>query len=74
MHSTSLAAMKLYTSKKEIDIQNLTISIINKILFCRYTAKPLVKTIFEGGMATCFAYGQTGSGKCCEITFITNSK
>ncbi|ALC48876.1 Klp10A [Drosophila busckii] len=29
----------------------------------RYTAKPLVKTIFEGGMATCFAYGQTGSGK-----------
>lgn len=29
----------------------------------RYTAQPLVKTIFEGGMATCFAYGQTGSGK-----------
>lgn len=29
----------------------------------RFTAKPLVKTIFEGGMATCFAYGQTGSGK-----------
>lgn len=29
----------------------------------RYTAKPLVKSIFEGGMATCFAYGQTGSGK-----------
>lgn len=29
----------------------------------RYTAKPLVQTIFEGGMATCFAYGQTGSGK-----------
>lgn len=29
----------------------------------RYTAKPLVATIFEGGMATCFAYGQTGSGK-----------
>ncbi|KAI9588946.1 hypothetical protein GQX74_007115 [Glossina fuscipes] len=28
-----------------------------------YTAKPLVQTIFEGGMATCFAYGQTGSGK-----------
>lgn len=32
-------------------------------LTCRFTAKPLVKTIFEGGMATCFAYGQTGSGK-----------
>ncbi|XP_017089713.1 kinesin-like protein Klp10A [Drosophila bipectinata] len=29
----------------------------------KYTAKPLVRTIFEGGMATCFAYGQTGSGK-----------
>lgn len=29
----------------------------------KYTAKPLVKTIFDGGMATCFAYGQTGSGK-----------
>ncbi|EDV23430.1 uncharacterized protein TRIADDRAFT_27679 [Trichoplax adhaerens] len=29
----------------------------------RYTAQPLIATIFEGGMATCFAYGQTGSGK-----------
>ncbi|XP_046870276.1 kinesin-like protein KIF2C isoform X2 [Hypomesus transpacificus] len=29
----------------------------------RFTAKPLVQTIFEGSMATCFAYGQTGSGK-----------
>lgn len=29
----------------------------------RYSARPLVKTIFDGGMATCFAYGQTGSGK-----------
>ncbi|KAK9888810.1 hypothetical protein WA026_001033 [Henosepilachna vigintioctopunctata] len=29
----------------------------------KYTAQPLVKTIFEGGFATCFAYGQTGSGK-----------
>uniref|UniRef100_A0A672MXH4 Kinesin-like protein n=1 Tax=Sinocyclocheilus grahami TaxID=75366 RepID=A0A672MXH4_SINGR len=34
----------------------------NDLLY-RFTAKPLVKTIFEGGMATCFAYGQTGSGK-----------
>lgn len=32
-------------------------------IFCRYTAKPLVDTIFNQGMATCFAYGQTGSGK-----------
>ncbi|XP_010714504.1 kinesin-like protein KIF2C isoform X7 [Meleagris gallopavo] len=29
----------------------------------RFTARPLVQTIFEGGKATCFAYGQTGSGK-----------
>lgn len=29
----------------------------------RFTAKPLVQSIFEGSMATCFAYGQTGSGK-----------
>ncbi|CAI4226408.1 unnamed protein product [Auanema sp. JU1783] len=29
----------------------------------RFTAQPLVKTIFEKGFATCFAYGQTGSGK-----------
>ena len=29
----------------------------------QYTAAPLVKTIFDKGMATCFAYGQTGSGK-----------
>lgn len=29
----------------------------------KYTAAPLVKTIFDRGMATCFAYGQTGSGK-----------
>ncbi|KAK6624856.1 hypothetical protein RUM44_011720 [Polyplax serrata] len=29
----------------------------------KFTAKPLVQTVFEGGMATCFAYGQTGSGK-----------
>ncbi|NXL86776.1 KIF2A protein, partial [Alectura lathami] len=32
-------------------------------LHSRFTARPLVETIFERGMATCFAYGQTGSGK-----------
>lgn len=25
--------------------------------------RPLMDTVFEGGVATCFAYGQTGSGK-----------
>lgn len=34
----------------------------NEVVY-KYTAKPLVATIFDGGMATCFAYGQTGSGK-----------
>ncbi|KAH8348917.1 hypothetical protein KR084_012436 [Drosophila pseudotakahashii] len=28
-----------------------------------HTAGPLIRTMFEGGNATCFAYGQTGSGK-----------
>lgn len=36
----------------------------------KYTAKPLVKTIFEGGMATCFAYGQTGSGNIFCFVFL----
>ncbi|CAD6190977.1 unnamed protein product [Caenorhabditis auriculariae] len=34
----------------------------NELVY-RFTAQPLVKTIFEQGTATCFAYGQTGSGK-----------
>ncbi|KAI3422494.1 hypothetical protein GPALN_013000 [Globodera pallida] len=29
----------------------------------RFSAQPLVRTIFQRGFATCFAYGQTGSGK-----------
>lgn len=33
------------------------------LVFFRFTAQPLIKTIFEQGFATCFAYGQTGSGK-----------
>eukprot|EP00090_Calanus_glacialis_P034859 TRINITY_DN5903_c0_g1_i1.p1 TRINITY_DN5903_c0_g1~~TRINITY_DN5903_c0_g1_i1.p1 ORF type:complete len:716 (-),score=217.87 TRINITY_DN5903_c0_g1_i1:366-2513(-) len=35
----------------------------NNELVYKYTAKSLVHSIFDGGMATCFAYGQTGSGK-----------
>nr|prf mitotic centromere-associated kinesin [Cricetulus griseus] len=34
----------------------------NEVVY-RFTARPLVQTIFEGGKATCFGYGQTGSGK-----------
>ncbi|KAM5266469.1 kinesin-like protein KIF2C isoform 3-T3 [Hipposideros larvatus] len=34
----------------------------NEVVY-RFTARPLVHTIFQGGKATCFAYGQTGSGK-----------
>lgn len=35
----------------------------NNELVYKYTAQPLIKSIFQGGFATCFAYGQTGSGK-----------
>lgn len=39
------------------------LSDVSLSLSLRFTARPLVETIFERGMATCFAYGQTGSGK-----------
>ncbi|XP_008592614.1 PREDICTED: kinesin-like protein KIF2B [Galeopterus variegatus] len=34
----------------------------NELVY-RFTARPLVESVFRKGMATCFAYGQTGSGK-----------
>ncbi|VDK47792.1 unnamed protein product [Anisakis simplex] len=34
----------------------------NEMIY-RFTAQPLLKTVFGQGFATCFAYGQTGSGK-----------
>ncbi|XP_075688687.1 kinesin-like protein KIF2C isoform X3 [Rhinoderma darwinii] len=34
----------------------------NDIVY-RFSARPLVQSVFEGAKATCFAYGQTGSGK-----------
>ena len=50
----------LYVAEANADLGNLA-----KCLFFspRFTAKPLVRSIFEGAMATCFAYGQKGSGK-----------
>ncbi|OQR77637.1 kinesin protein KIF2A-like, partial [Tropilaelaps mercedesae] len=47
----------------------------NELVY-RYTAKPLIKTVFEGGMATCFAYGQTGSGKTHTMggSFVNDGK
>lgn len=35
----------------------------NNQLVYEYTARPLIRTMFDDGNATCFAYGQTGSGK-----------
>ena len=40
----------------------------NRLVY-KYTAQPLVRSIFDGGMATCFAYGQTGSGKTHVSSF-----
>ncbi len=44
-------------------VDGFDIKVWTSLFFRRYTARPLVETVFDGGMATCFAYGQTGSGK-----------
>ncbi|XP_043237146.1 kinesin-like protein KIF2A isoform X1 [Amphibalanus amphitrite] len=45
----------------------------NQLVY-KYSARPLVDTIFERGMATCFAYGQTGSGKTHTMGGTFNGK
>ena len=51
------------TISRPKSLLNLIFNPSNARCIPRYTAKPLVDTIFNQGMATCFAYGQTGSGK-----------
>ena len=57
----NLIVIPLYQGLKAF--LNLIFNPSNARCIPRYTAKPLVDTIFNQGMATCFAYGQTGSGK-----------
>uniref|UniRef100_A0A915EXK8 Kinesin-like protein n=1 Tax=Echinococcus canadensis TaxID=519352 RepID=A0A915EXK8_9CEST len=40
-----------------------TTKMLDHVQIYQKTAAPLVRSIFQGSMATCFAYGQTGSGK-----------
>ncbi|KAI1722728.1 kinesin motor domain-containing protein [Ditylenchus destructor] len=40
----------------------------------KFTAQPLVRTVFQRGFATCFAYGQTGSGKTHTMGGIFDGK
>jgi hypothetical protein len=40
---------------------------VDNLMVYHYSAKPLVKTIFEQGMATCFAYGQVCGGTAYMI-------
>ncbi|XP_037077512.1 kinesin-like protein KIF2A [Pollicipes pollicipes] len=46
----------------------------DNMLVYKYSARPLVDTIFDRGMATCFAYGQTGSGKTHTMGGTFNGK
>lgn len=61
------AIVSLFSNVHEVSARSKTMKtsyiFIHVLIVCRFTAKPLVQSIFEGGMATCFAYGQTGSGK-----------
>lgn len=45
----------------------------NELVY-KFSAQPLVKTIFQRGFATCFAYGQTGSGKTHTMGGIIEGK
>ncbi|XP_050306708.1 kinesin-like protein Klp10A [Anthonomus grandis grandis] len=45
----------------------------NEVVY-KYTAQPLIRTVFNGGFATCFAYGQTGSGKTYTMSGRYESK
>ena len=53
----------------EFKLQYYCYYLYTKNFRCRYTARPLIETIFNQGMATCFAYGQTGSGKTYVSTY-----
>uniref|UniRef100_A0A915LZC3 Kinesin-like protein n=1 Tax=Meloidogyne javanica TaxID=6303 RepID=A0A915LZC3_MELJA len=45
----------------------------NELVY-KFSAQPLVRTIFQRGFATCFAYGQTGSGKTHTMGGIIEGK
>lgn len=65
LNTTNFSSKRLFSPNVFTIIFNdqLWLFVIVFFLTFRYSARPLVQNIFEGGMATCFAYGQTGSGK-----------
>lgn len=70
----SHSVVMVHESKQKVDLtrylkkQNFCFDLAfddrasNELVY-RFTARPVVESIFLKGMATCFAYGQTGSGK-----------